>query len=61
MRIEQIEIKNYRSFRHAVFEDLSPVVVLLDVFSILKDALTQNVAMAVARPGHCAAIQSVGY
>ena len=22
MRIEQIEIKNYRSFRHAVFDDL---------------------------------------
>ena len=22
MRIEQIEIKNYRSFRHVVFEDL---------------------------------------
>ena len=72
MRIEQIEIKNYRSFRHTVFDDLPPMVVvvgangmgkstLLDVFSFLKDALTQNVAMAVARPGHCAAIQSVGY
>ena len=24
MRIEQIEIKNYRSFRHAVFEDFTP-------------------------------------
>ena len=53
MRIEQIEIKNYRSFRHAVFEDLPPMVVvvgangtgkstLFDVFSFLKDALTQN-------------------
>ena len=62
MRIEQIEIKNYRSFRHAVFEDLPPIVVvvgangtgkstLLDVFSFLKDALTQNVATAVARRG----------
>ena len=61
MRIEQIEIKNYRSFRHAVFEDLPPMVVvvgangtgkstLLDVFSFLKDALTQNVAMEVAEP-----------
>ena len=58
MRIEQIELKNYRSFRHAVFDDLSPMVVvvgtngtskstLLDVFSFLKDALTLNVAMAV--------------
>ncbi len=53
MRIEQIAIKNYRSFHHAVFEDLPPMVVvvgangtgkstLLDVFSFLKDALTQN-------------------
>ena len=76
MRIEQIEIKNYRSFRHAVFDGLPPMVVvvgangtgkstLLDVFNFLKDALTQNVAMAAAepggRPGHCVAIQSVGY
>ena len=62
MRIEQIEIKNYRSFRHVVFDDLPPMVVvvgangtgkstLFDVFSFLKDALTQNVAMAVARRG----------
>jgi len=60
MRIELIEIKNYRSFRHAVFEDLPPMIVvvgangtgkstLLDVFSFFKDALTQNVAMAIAR------------
>ena len=34
---------------------------LLDVFSFLKNALPQNVAMAVARPSHCAAIQSIGY
>lgn len=62
MKIEQIEIRNYRSFCHAVFEDLPPMVVvvgangtgkstLFDVFSFLKDALTQNVAMAVARRG----------
>ena len=62
MRIEQIKIKNYRSFRHAVFDDLPPMVVvvgangtgkstLLDVFSFLKDALTQNVATAVAQRG----------
>ena len=47
MRIEQIEIKNYRSFRHAVFDDLPPMAVvvgangtgkstLLDVFSFLR-------------------------
>lgn len=62
MRIEQIEIKNYRSFRHAVFEGLPAMVVVVgangtgkstffDVFSFLKDALTQNVASAVARRG----------
>lgn len=62
MKIEQIEVRNYRSFCHAVFEDLPPMVVvvgangtgkstLFDVFSFLKDALTQNVATAVARRG----------
>ena len=62
MQIEQIEIKNYRSFRHAVFEDLPSMVVvvgangtgkstLFDVFTFLKDALTQNAAAAVARRG----------
>ncbi len=53
MRIEQIEIRNYRCFRHAVFDDLPPMVIvvgangtgkstLFDVFSFLKDALTMN-------------------
>lgn len=62
MKIEQIEVRNYRSFCHAVFEDLPPMVVvvgangtgkstLFDVFSFLKDALTQNAATAVARRG----------
>ena len=50
MRIEQIEIKNYRSFRHVVFDDLPPMVVvvgangtgkstLFDVFSFLRSVL----------------------
>ena len=62
MQIEQIEIKNYRPFRHAVLDNLPPMAVvvgangsgkstLFDVFSFLKDALVQNVAMAVARRG----------
>ena len=62
MRIEQIEIRNYRPFRHAVLGDLPRMVALvgangsgkstlLDVFSFIKDALTQNVATAVARRG----------
>ncbi len=62
MQIESIRIKNYRCFRDIVLNDLSQMVVvvgangsgkssLFDVFSFLKDALTQNVASAVARRG----------
>ena len=62
MQIEQIETKNYRCFRHAVFGNLPKMAVvvgangsgkstLFDVFSFLKDALAQNVATAVARRG----------
>lgn len=62
MQIESIRIKNYRCFRNVVLDGLSRMVVvvgangsgkssLFDVFSFLKDALTQNVASAVARRG----------
>ena len=62
MRIEQIEIRNYRPFRDVTLDDLPRMVVvvgangsgkstLFDVFSFLKDALAQNVSMAVARRG----------
>ena len=62
MQIEQVEIKNYRSFRHAAFGNLPRLAVvvgangsgkstLFDVFSFLKDALAQNAATAVARRG----------
>ncbi len=62
MQIEQIEITNYRCFRHATFDNLPPMVVvvgangtgkstLFDVFTFLKEALTQNAAAAVARRG----------
>ena len=62
MQIESIEIKNYRLFRHVLLNDLPRMVVvvgangsgkstLFDVFTFLKDALTQNVAAAVARRG----------
>ena len=55
MRIERLEIRNYRVFRHAVLSDLPRMAVvvgangsgkstLFDVFSFLKDALTQNAA-----------------
>lgn len=62
MQIESIEIKNYRLFRAAELRDLSRMTIvvgangsgkstLFDVFSFLKDALTQNVSSAVARRG----------
>ena len=62
MQIESIEIKNYRLFRNVLLNDLPQMVVvvgangsgkstLFDVFTFLKDALTQNVAAAVARRG----------
>jgi predicted ATPase len=62
MQIEAIEIRNYRLFRDARLTDLPRMTVvvgangsgkstLFDVFSFLKEALTQNVAQAVARRG----------
>lgn len=62
MQIETLEIQNYRLFRNAKLEDLPRLAVvvgangsgkstLFDVFSFLKEALTQNVAQAVARRG----------
>ena len=62
MRIEQIEIKNYRVFRSVRLTRLAPMTIvigangsgkstLFDVFSFLKDALSGNVATAVARRG----------
>lgn len=62
MQIEALEIRNYRLFRETRLSDLSSLTVvvgangsgkstLFDVFSFLKEALTQNVATAVARRG----------
>ena len=62
MRIEGIEIKNYRLFRHLALNNLPGMTVvvgangsgkstLFDVFSFLKEALTENVSAAVARRG----------
>lgn len=62
MQIESLEIKNYRLFRSTVLSDLPRMTVvvgangsgkstLFDVFTFLKDALTQNVASAVTRRG----------
>jgi predicted ATPase len=62
MQIESIEIRNYRLFRDAKLTDLPRMAIvvgangsgkstLFDTFSFLKEALTQNVAQAVARRG----------
>lgn len=62
MRIESIEIKNFRAFKNAAMQDIQRLAVLVgkngtgkstlfDVFSFLKDALTLNVAKAVAKRG----------
>jgi predicted ATPase len=62
MQIEALEIKNYRLFRNAVFGNLPQMTIvvgangsgkstLFDVFSFLKESLTQNVAQALARRG----------
>lgn len=62
MQIESIEIENYRLFRQAKLANLPRMTVvvgangsgkstLFDVFSFLKEALTQNVAAAVAHRG----------
>jgi predicted ATPase len=62
MRIENIEIRNYRLFRKAKLRDLPRLTIvvgangsgkstLFDVFTFLKDALTHNVRAAVERRG----------
>jgi predicted ATPase len=62
VQIETIEIKNYRLFRDAKLDEMPRMAVvvgangsgkstLFDVFSFLKESLTQNVASAVARRG----------
>jgi predicted ATPase len=62
MQIEELEIRNYRLFRDAKLTDLPRMMIivgangsgkstLFDVFSFLKDSLTQNVAFAVSRRG----------
>ena len=71
MQIEALEIENYRLFRKAKFVDLPRMAVvvgangsgkttLFDVFIFLKEALTQNVATAVARRGGFRELMSRG-
>ena len=71
MQIESIAIKNYRCFRDIVLDKLPRMTIvvgangsgkssLFDVFTFLKDALTQNVASAVARRGGYSELVSRG-
>jgi predicted ATPase len=71
MQIERIEIRNYRLFKDAVLADLPRLTVLVgpngsgkstlfDVFTFLKESLTQNVATAVARRGGMQELRSRG-
>lgn len=71
MQIETLEIRNYRLFRDAKLTDLPRMTVvvgangsgkstLFDAFSFLKEALTQNVAQAVARRGGFSELVSRG-
>lgn len=71
MQIESLELKNYRLFRDASFNDLSRMTVvvgangsgkstLFDVFSFLKESLLENVGAAVARRGGLRELRSKG-
>jgi predicted ATPase len=62
MQIESLELRNYRCFREARLTNLPRLTIvvgangsgkttLFDVFSFLKESLSQNVAQAVARRG----------
>lgn len=72
MQIESIEIKNYRLFRDARFENIPRLCVLVgangtgkstlfDVFSFLKDALVMNVGKAVSKRGGYKELASRGF
>ena len=62
MRIEYLDLRNYRLFRRATWDNLPPFAVivgangsgkstLFDALSFLKECLTENVSQAVARRG----------
>lgn len=72
MQIESIVIKNYRLFRDAKLENIPRLCVLVgangtgkstlfDVFSFLKDALSMNVAKALAKRGGYREVASRGF
>ena len=71
MRIESIELRNYRLFRRTTLTDLPAMAAvvgangsgkstLFDALTFLKDSLTENVAHAVERRGGFAELVSRG-
>jgi predicted ATPase len=71
MRIESIEVKNYRLFKDAKLENIPNLCVLVgangtgkstlfDVFSFLKDALAMNVGKALSKRGGFREVASRG-
>lgn len=69
MRIERLEIRNFRCLRRTVLADLPRMAIfvgangtgkstLFDVFSFLQESLTSNVAVAVARRGGFAELRT---
>ena len=71
MRIEHLELRNYRVFHHAVISDLPPMAVvvgangsgkstLLDAFGFLKDAVAHDVQAAVDKRGRYSELVSRG-
>lgn len=71
MQIESLLVENFRLFRSVELKNLQPLTVivgangsgkstLFDVFSFLKDALTQNVRVAVDRRGGLKELRSRG-
>lgn len=71
MRIEQIKIKNYRVFQDTVMRDIGPLSfiigangtgksTLFDMFGFLRDALHDNVHVAITRRGGFKEVRSRG-
>jgi predicted ATPase len=61
LRIEQLRIKNFRAFSDVTLADLPPMVffvgangsgksTLFDVFGFMRDALVDNVEVAIRKP-----------
>lgn len=71
VRIEQLHVQNFRAFRNVKLAGLSPVSLfvgangtgkstLFDVFGFLRDALKENVQVAVSRRGGFKEVRSRG-